>query len=157
LPARVTPRPDGSARLWGGQTVSDRYYRALYDLLLDPRLGTAAKPALLLNLLYRALKADPSVVRAQAFAKRLLQVALAQAPPLTCALLLVVSELLKHRPALWLLVQQPPAGADEEGGADGAAARGYDPRKREPLAAHADASALWELVRVAASQPTHEV
>ena len=56
------------------QTASDRYYRTLYEFMLDPRLATSSKHALLLNLLYKALKADPSVARAQAFAKRLLQV-----------------------------------------------------------------------------------
>ena len=50
-----------------------------------------------------------------------MQVALQQAPPLACAMLLLFSELLKHRPALWLMVNAPPAAAaddDEEHFAD---------------------------------------
>jgi len=54
--------------------MTDRFYRTLYEFMLKPQLATASNPAMLLNLLYKALKADPSLSRAQAFAKRLLQV-----------------------------------------------------------------------------------
>ena len=54
--------------------ATERYYRVLYECLLDPRGASSSKHTLLLNLLYKALKADPSLARTQAFAKRLLQV-----------------------------------------------------------------------------------
>jgi len=37
-------------------SVSDRFYRALYDTLLSPHLQKAYKNGLYLNLLYRAMK-----------------------------------------------------------------------------------------------------
>ncbi|UKZ78032.1 hypothetical protein TrVFT333_005766 [Trichoderma virens FT-333] len=52
---------------------SDRFYRTLYESLLDPRLMTSSKQALYLNLLLRALKNDVDVRRVKAFAKRMLQ------------------------------------------------------------------------------------
>ena len=51
-----------------------RYYRALYATLLDPRLHTARNQALLLNLLFKSLKADPHQSRTMAFVKRFCQV-----------------------------------------------------------------------------------
>jgi len=190
------------------QAMTDRFYRTLYEFMLKPQLATASSPAMLLNLLYKALKADPSLPRAQAFAKRLLQVqdagpshriarwpmltritcagsgggaahqiAIHQQPAFAAAVLLLFSELLKHRPALWLMVNEPPAGADDDmehfgdadksatGGASGGPAKagapgdgstsGYDPRRREPAAANADKSAFWELVRTRACRCTY--
>jgi hypothetical protein len=64
------------------QSVSDRYYRALYSKLFASELlggihsasGMQSRQALLLNLLWRSMKADTDVARMTAFAKRLLQV-----------------------------------------------------------------------------------
>ena len=36
----------------------ERFYRTLYESLLDPRLMTSSKQALYLTLLYRSLKND---------------------------------------------------------------------------------------------------
>ncbi|KAG5354681.1 Ribosome biogenesis protein [Yarrowia sp. B02] len=54
----------------------DRYYRTLYESLLDPRLVDSSKQGLYLNLLFKSIKADTNVQRVQAFAKRMVQVAL---------------------------------------------------------------------------------
>ena len=54
--------------------VTDRFYMALYKKTLDPALSTSSKQVMFLNLMYKALKIDPSVVRVKAFIKRLLQV-----------------------------------------------------------------------------------
>jgi ribosome biogenesis protein MAK21 len=55
----------------------------------------------------QAAKADVSTKRAAAFLKRLLQVALHQAPNAAAAALLAASELLKAKPALWPALTQP--------------------------------------------------
>ncbi|QRW12798.1 ribosome biogenesis protein [Ceratobasidium sp. AG-Ba] len=55
------------------QSISDRFYRTLYDSLLDPRLLKSSKQAMYLNLLFKAMKADTSFRRVTAFVKRLLQ------------------------------------------------------------------------------------
>src|SRR4051794_12773528 len=39
----------------------DRFYRTLYESLLDPRLIASSKQTLYLNLLYKALKDDADV------------------------------------------------------------------------------------------------
>lgn len=55
--------------------LSDRFFRALYESLLDPRVITSSKQALYLNLVFKALKQDLNVKRAKAFVKRLIQLA----------------------------------------------------------------------------------
>ena len=48
---------------------ADRFYRTLYESLLDPRLLNSSKQIMYLNLLYRSLKADVSIKRVKAFVK----------------------------------------------------------------------------------------
>lgn len=72
--------------------ATERFYRTLYESLLDPRLVTSSKQALYLNLLLRALKNDLDVRRVKAFAKRMLQIAGLHQPPFVCGLLYVVSD-----------------------------------------------------------------
>lgn len=58
------------------QTVSDRFYRALYSSLFDPRLAGSSKQALYLNLVFKAMKQDQDPKRVMALVKRLVQVML---------------------------------------------------------------------------------
>lgn len=95
-------------------TVSDRFYRALYAVLGSPELYRSTKAPMFLSLLFKAIKADVSAKRTAAFAKRLLQVAQEAPAHFACGCLLLTSELLKARPALWGAVLQP-----EESEADG--------------------------------------
>jgi ribosome biogenesis protein MAK21 len=55
-------------------SLSDRFYRALYDKLLAPELRTSSKHAMFLNLCFKAMRHDNMAARVAAFAKRLLQV-----------------------------------------------------------------------------------
>ncbi|KAL6718124.1 RNA-binding ribosome biosynthesis protein mak21 [Lecanora helva] len=71
----------------------DRFYRTLYESLLDNRLLTSSKQALYLNLLFRALRSDLNVKRVKAFAKRLIQVVAMHQPSFTCGTLYLVREL----------------------------------------------------------------
>ncbi|XP_015263930.1 PREDICTED: CCAAT/enhancer-binding protein zeta, partial [Gekko japonicus] len=96
------------------QTISDRYYTALYKKLLDPGLALCAKQSMFLNLVYKSLKADTVLRRVKAFVKRLLQVTCSQMPPFTCGTLYLVSELLKLRPGLWVQLQDNVESDDEE-------------------------------------------
>ncbi|XP_059352378.1 CCAAT/enhancer-binding protein zeta-like isoform X2 [Daphnia carinata] len=79
---------------------SDRFYSVLFRKLFDPDVGLTTKQSMFLNLLYRALKRDESLPRLRTFVKRILQVCLACPPQLACALLYLVSELIKSRPQL---------------------------------------------------------
>ena len=49
------------------EAVTDRFYSALYKKILDPELTTSSKQVMFLNLLYKAVKSDPSAVRVKAF------------------------------------------------------------------------------------------
>ncbi|NWU90272.1 CEBPZ protein, partial [Upupa epops] len=96
------------------QTVSDRYYAALYRKLLDPALASCSKPSLFLNLVYKSLKADVVSRRVKAFVKRLLQVTCGQMPPFICGTLYLLSELLKVKPELRGQLQDQAESDDEE-------------------------------------------
>ncbi|XP_023411050.1 CCAAT/enhancer-binding protein zeta [Loxodonta africana] len=96
------------------QTISDRYYAALYRKMLDPGLLSCSKQAMFLNLVYKSLKADIVLRRVKAFLKRLLQVTCEQMPPFICGALYLVSEILKAKPALRSQLDDHPESDDEE-------------------------------------------
>ena len=82
----------------GADSITDRFYRALYELLLRPHL--THKPACLdgfFALLFKAVKADKHAARALAFARRILQVATLNDAAWAAASLLIVSELVKEK------------------------------------------------------------
>lgn len=142
----------------------DRFYRTLYESLLDPRLVTSSKHALYLNLLFRALKSDLNVKRVKAFAKRLLQVVTLHQPPFICGVIYLLRELEATFPGLKTLLKDPEQNGDEDEEVfrdvpeDGSApqaevsktqinrADAYDGRKRDPEHSNADKSCLWESV-----------
>lgn len=124
--------------------ANDRFYRTLYESLLDPRLVTSSKQALYLNLLLRALKSDVDVRRVKAFAKRMLQVAGLHQPPFVCGLLYVISHLRETFPDLSTLVEEPETSVfDDEASKEQPQ---YDGRKRNPEHSNAQRSCLWEMV-----------
>lgn len=125
--------------------ASDRFYRTLYESLLDPRLVTSSKQALYLNLLLRALKNDVDVRRVKAFAKRMLQVAGIHHPPFICGLLYVLSQMKNTFPDLSTLIDQPEETIfDDDEPSESRPV--YDGRKRNPEHSNAQRSCLWELV-----------
>ncbi|XP_072542967.1 CCAAT/enhancer-binding protein zeta [Salminus brasiliensis] len=95
------------------QTVSDRYYVALYRKMLDPGLAVCSRQSMFLNLLYKSLKADIVLRRIKAFVKRLLQVSCEQNPTFACGALFLVSEVMKNKPGLKLLLKEE-GDAEEE-------------------------------------------
>lgn len=142
---------------------TDRFYRTLYESLLDPRLIDTSKHIMYLNLLYRALKSDLSIKRVQAFVKRLLQIIHLHEPPFICGVLYLVNELIIQFPSIRSMVTAPEDNASDSGEEhyddvpeDGASAAPkkttetkhphYDARKRDPSHADADLSCLWELL-----------
>ncbi|EPY83862.1 hypothetical protein CB1_000522018 [Camelus ferus] len=96
------------------QTISNRYYAALYRKMLDPGLMMCSKQAMFLNLVYKSLKADIVLRRVKAFVKRLLQVTCEQMPPFICGALYLVSEILKAKPGLRSQLDDHPESDDEE-------------------------------------------
>lgn len=92
-------------------SVSDRFYNALYAKLLDTSVRETSKHTLFLNLIFRAIKADTSPARTGAMMKRLLQLTTVMTPAFTCAVLFLLSEVLKLKPQLRTLFDQPEAGS----------------------------------------------
>ncbi|KAK9820060.1 hypothetical protein WJX72_005600 [[Myrmecia] bisecta] len=93
--------------------VNERFYRSLYAVLLSPEVARSSKTPMFLSLVFKALRADVSAKRTAALAKRLLQVAQEQAPPFICGALMLLSELMKERPALWNAILQPEDNGDD--------------------------------------------
>ena len=157
------------------QFSAERFYRTLYESMLDPRLLSSSKQILYLNLLYRSLKSDLNIRRVKAFIKRLLQIVTLHEPPFACAIIFLVSELQKDFPSIKFMLEQvekndendeehfvdaivgAKEGIDEVQPAKSGEIREqkalqskskYDGRKRDPEHSNADASCLWEIVRV---------
>lgn len=140
---------------------TDRFYRTLYESLLDPRLITTSKHIMYLNLLYKSLKADVSIRRVKAFVKRLLQIIHLHEPPFICGVLYLINELISTFPSIKTMLSAPEDNASDSGEehyedvpeegepvkeAKSSSHPHYDPRKRDPDHAHADLSCLWELL-----------
>ncbi|KAK3593430.1 hypothetical protein CHS0354_020192 [Potamilus streckersoni] len=96
------------------QNVSDRYYSSLYRKMLDPALKNSSKCAMFLNLLFKSLKKDMSERRVKAFIKRLLQICCHQNPQFTCGCLVLLSEVLKHKPGIQMNFSHVEEDSDEE-------------------------------------------
>uniref|UniRef100_G3PDL1 CCAAT/enhancer-binding protein zeta n=1 Tax=Gasterosteus aculeatus aculeatus TaxID=481459 RepID=G3PDL1_GASAC len=96
------------------QSVSDRYYVALYRKLMDPGLSSCSRQSMFLNLLYKSLKADIVLRRVKAFVKRLLQVSAEQGASFACGALFLVSEVMKAKPGLKILLLEDGDGEEEE-------------------------------------------
>ena len=149
------------------QLAVERFYRTLYESLLDPRLITSSKQALYLNLLYRSLKNDVDVRRVKAFVKRMLQVVNLHQPSFACGILFLVIELETTFPDLNTLCNEPEEDESDgeevykdvieddapttEPATNGSStpkkrSRVYDGRKRDPEYSNADKSCLWEIV-----------
>ncbi|KAK4143302.1 CBF/Mak21 family-domain-containing protein [Dichotomopilus funicola] len=149
------------------QLAVDRFYRTLYESLLDPRLITSSKHALYLNLLFRAMKNDVDVRRVRAFVKRLTQILSLHQPSFVCGILFLIAELHTTFPDLHTLLDDPEDGDDDgdevyqdikaddtqgdaqpkaQSGAEAQRRVAYDGRKRDPKHSNAHRSCLWELV-----------
>ncbi|KAL1955791.1 hypothetical protein VTO42DRAFT_8111 [Malbranchea cinnamomea] len=148
------------------QVSADRFYRTLYESLLDPRIVTSSKQSMYLNLLYKALKADLNMKRIKAFIKRLVQILTLHQPSFTCGVFYLIRELETTYPSLTSLVDQPEdhesddeevfrdvPDEDEQVSTEPAMQEqqrtrknAYDSRKRDPEQSNADNSCLWELL-----------
>lgn len=160
---------------------NDRFYRTLYESLLDSRLLTSSKQTLYLNLIFRALKSDVKVKRVKAFSKRLLQIIAMHQASFACGTLYLLREMEGIFASLRAFIDDSNEDeSDEEEnfqdvqeGYDGnnhglkidishvsrsaepkasKPSRKYDGRKRDPEYSNAEKSCLWELVSLNGSQ-----
>ncbi|KAI5959129.1 MAK21 [Candida pseudojiufengensis] len=143
---------------------SDRYYKTLYESLLDSRLVMTSKQGIYLNLLYKSLKNDKSnIPRILAFVKRILQVIAHWLNIGAIAgMLYLLNELSKTIPEISDLLIDINSRPDE---IDKTTVESetktientdstittlkeeeeYDPKKRDPKFANANKSSLWEI------------
>ncbi|KAK3077438.1 hypothetical protein LTS18_010267, partial [Coniosporium uncinatum] len=147
--------------------AADRFYRTLYESLLDPRLLTSSKQILYLNLLYRSLKNDISIKRVKAFVKRLLQIITLHEPPFVCGVLYLISELQTTFPSIKGMVDTPEANEEDEEEhfvdapedsttpvsdqrdneqPTATSRNAYDAKKRDPEHSNAHLSCLWDIL-----------
>ncbi len=64
-------------------------------MLLSPEVARSSKSPMCFSLVFRAMQADTRAPRVAAFAKRLLQLALAHPPNFACGCMLLLSQLLQ--------------------------------------------------------------
>lgn len=132
---------------------NDRYYRTLYESLLDSRLVTSSKQGIYLNLLYKSLKQDATnVERVEAFVKRILQVCSHWLNVGTISgFLFLLLQLVQTVPQIKNLLTNTPTDHEYESDNEETTekARQYDSRKRDPRFANADKSSLWEIIHFA--------
>ncbi len=137
-------------------SLSNRFYRALYAKLLADEIITRGKNTIFLNLLYRSMKHDRSDNRTIAFIKRLTVCALQSSAGITGGILLLISEVFKAKPHLLNIVTQvetslesdtPRDDDDDEDGEDNSyhLLGCYDGSKREPEYSVRGKPLLWEL------------
>lgn len=134
-----------------GKINNDRYYRTLYESLLDERLATSSKQGIYLNLLYKSLIHDRDISRVQSFVKRILQIcchwlnigAVAGMLYLLMKLQEVVPEIKN------LLINTPMdyknQDNEEEEEGNKKEYKPYDAKKRDPKFSNAEFSSLWEI------------
>ncbi|KDN40347.1 CBF-domain-containing protein [Tilletiaria anomala UBC 951] len=166
-------RADTDIRVSAISSLGDRFYRTLYDSLLDARLATSSKQAMYLNLLFKALKADEDPDRKKAFIKRICQVLCMHDPSFVCGALFLLGELFKINPGFKGMLDDPEEDDEEhfvdvkdddeeeqddeagqgkqEGSALAITANGisrvaYDGRKRDPRFAGAQITCLWDIL-----------
>ncbi|CAR29614.1 hypothetical protein ZYGR_0AD02960 [Zygosaccharomyces rouxii] len=134
------------------QLDKDRYYRTLYESLLDARLVSSSKQGIYLNLLYKSLKEDVSQVeRVEAFVKRILQVCSHWLNVGTVSgFFFLLLQLVQDVPQIRNLLINTPTDSeyqsDQEETEEPKKLPVYDSRKRDPKYAHADTSSLWEII-----------
>ena len=77
--------------------MSDRYYRALYELILRTANTSGGQLDEFFALLFKSIKADKNAERSLAFVRRILQLSTLNDSAFTAATLLIVSELIKEK------------------------------------------------------------
>ena len=88
-------------------SLVDRFYRALYALLLSPTLSQIPQPQLLFHILFQSIKNDAEPLRVIAFVKRLLQVSVCHcSAAFVAAAAIVVAETVQFQPQLKQVLSQ---------------------------------------------------
>ncbi|PRP86174.1 ribosome biogenesis protein MAK21 [Planoprotostelium fungivorum] len=84
--------------------ITPRFFKMMYDRILFMNSHTATAHTQFLNILYKIMKVDGDDNRVRAFVKRLLQMCALAEPEVICASLVLVSSILKSKPACASLI-----------------------------------------------------
>ncbi|CCD14927.1 unnamed protein product [Trypanosoma congolense IL3000] len=125
----------------GSEGLRDRWYRALYKLLLisPKQISHVAHITGFFSMLHKALRLDHNKERIAAFVHRLLQRSLYFSESIICSILLLVGDVLQAHPDLKRLImgsRRPPGPPDGER---------YDLKHRDPQYARAKSECLYTL------------
>ena len=126
---------------------SDRYYRTLYESLLDPRLVNSSKQGIYLNLLYKSMKNDSgNIPRVLAFVKRILLICTQWLNiGVVTGMFYLLMQLSKNTPQILDLMEgvekRPELVVEKTDHYDDL----YDPKKRNPAYSNAGKSCMWEI------------
>ncbi|OBA23383.1 CBF-domain-containing protein [Metschnikowia bicuspidata var. bicuspidata NRRL YB-4993] len=130
---------------------SSRFYRTLYESLMDPRLVNSSKQGIYLNLLFKSLKNDiQNIPRVLAFVKRILQICChwVNVGAIT-GMFYLLMELSKTHPQILELMEAEgarPENLTSDSNVDTKVDDSeYDPKKRDPEYANAQKSSMWEI------------
>eukprot|EP00088_Acartia_fossae_P043572 TRINITY_DN4592_c1_g1_i3.p1 TRINITY_DN4592_c1_g1~~TRINITY_DN4592_c1_g1_i3.p1 ORF type:complete len:956 (-),score=346.92 TRINITY_DN4592_c1_g1_i3:44-2911(-) len=96
-------------------SVSDRFYTALYKKAVDPDFATSSKQVMFLNLLYNSMRKDTSTIRVHSFIKRLLQTCEYLPSHCSAGILFIVSEIIRSRKdlgSIWKVMESNQINTD---------------------------------------------
>ncbi|KIY68192.1 CBF-domain-containing protein [Cylindrobasidium torrendii FP15055 ss-10] len=119
------------------KSIGDRFFRTLYESMLDSRLAASNKHAMYLNLVFKSIKADENTERVKAMVRRFVQLLVSGnggPTEFTVGGLYLLGELFSTTPGLRKMMTDPAREGEP-----------YDPKKRDPQYANASATPLWEL------------
>ncbi|KXN73134.1 CBF-domain-containing protein [Conidiobolus coronatus NRRL 28638] len=128
--------------------IKDRYYRVLYQSILDFRLIHTSKQAMYVNLLFKSLKNDDKPHRVVSFVKRLIQTCQWHQPPFICGILYMIHKLTTTHPIINEFFKNTTEQANEARKTkanNGEETGDYDGLKLDPQYAHSETSLSYEI------------
>lgn len=132
--------------------IKDRFYRVLYQSILDFRLIHTSKQAMYVNLLFKSLKNDDKPHRVVSFVKRLIQTCQWHQPPFICGILYMIHKLTATHPIINEFFKNTTEQVKEVRKTktdNGEETGDYDGLKLDPQYAHSETSLSYEITSLA--------
>jgi ribosome biogenesis protein MAK21 len=120
---------------------NSRYYKSLYEILLNKDIATTKHLKDLLILIMESLSFDVDITRIGSFLKRLLQICHLAEPNFITCVLIIVSQIIRNKHKLWKVVEVSLNNLKED-----TKTEGFDYMKRDPLYANGDSFPLTEII-----------
>ena len=127
---------DGKQEIPEDQSFLNRYYKSLYEIILSKEIVNSKYLKEFLKLTIESLLFDTFPTRVSAFIKRLLSVCYCAEPPFICCVLVIISQVVRHKNKIWKVLETPLNKTNTIK---------FDDSKRDPLYTNADDFPLHEL------------